>query len=131
MVNNTVSYDDPFLPKVMLSQATASSPRQRDRSFVTLGIILLELCFGISLDAHPLWNDQSFPRNPLDPMQQQAVAYEWAEDIDNEEGLEYAAAVKWCLKESPTTLGDNKWREDFARNVVQPLRKNYDFIIGK
>ena len=131
MENNVVSYDHPFLPKVIFQQSSANPPKKRDRSFTTLGIVLLELCFGTLLDAHPLWHDSSFPRNPSDPVQQQAVAYEWAEDVEEQEGVDYATAVKWCLRESPTSIADDKWREDFAQNVVQPLQRCYDFMVGK
>ncbi|GAB7360745.1 hypothetical protein MBLNU230_g0619t1 [Neophaeotheca triangularis] len=54
------------------------------------------------------------------------VAQEWAQDVELEAGEDYATAVEWCLQRSPNFVRNEKWREEFVRNVVQPLQRCYE-----
>ncbi|KAK5112293.1 hypothetical protein LTR85_011565 [Meristemomyces frigidus] len=99
---------------------------QRDRSFSTLGIVLLELCFGVRLEQHGLWQNPVYAAGKTDPLLRQTVACEWLNDVEDEAGGDYALAVSWTLKQAPAVLKDEKWRIEFAENVVQPLQACYE-----
>ncbi|KAK3047848.1 hypothetical protein LTR09_010823 [Extremus antarcticus] len=74
-------------------------------------------------------------RNPAyaalkaDPIIRQTVACEWVDDVQGEAADDYANAVAWTLKQSPAVLKDDKWREDFFQNVVQPLQRIADDLM--
>lgn len=112
-----------FEPELPLSQRV---PKATDRSFASLGIILLELLFGAQLEEHKLW--QHFGMKSVDdPTFRRMVAIQWAKDVEEEAGPDFASAVEWCLNKSPTTLGGNRWRGDLAQNVVVPLQRSSDW----
>jgi len=100
-----------------------------DQGFVTLGIILLELCFGRPLETHEMWSKSNGVLNPADPFHRQYVAAQWAKAIDLViDGPEYTNAVEWCLREAPTENKDEKWRQEFAMNVLGPLLKSANLL---
>lgn len=82
---------------------------KKDRSFSTLGIVLLELCFGRQLEDHHLWSSPAFSAGIADPMIRQAVACEWLEEVLGEAGEDYATAVHWTLRQAPVVIKDDKW----------------------
>lgn len=101
-------------------------------SFSTLGIVLLELCFGTPFEDHKLWATPGYATLKAEDMIRQAVARKWLEDVMGEAGEDYAMATEWTLRQSPAVLRDEKWREEFAQNVVQPLQRCYEaFHPGK
>jgi len=118
-------------PYVLANLAASgnSNAAAKDRSFSTLGIVLLELCFGIRLEEHRLWQNPIYVAGRADPMIRQAIACEWADEVSEEAGGDYALAVNWTLKQAPAVLKDDKWRIDFAQNVVQPLQRCYESML--
>lgn len=106
----------------------STHPTTKDRSFSTLGIVLLELCFGSRLEDHKMWQNPGYAALKADPIMRQTVACEWLDDVQGEAGEDYANAVNWTLKQAPATLKDEKWREEFAQNVVQPLQRYYEYL---
>lgn len=120
---NHASVSADFEPELPSSQRV---PKATDRSFASLGIILLELLFGAQLEEHKLW--QHFGMKSVnDPILWLMVAIQWAKDVEEEAGPDFASALEWCLNKSPTTLGRNRWRGDLARNVVVPLQRSSDW----
>ncbi|KAF2716733.1 hypothetical protein K431DRAFT_278294 [Polychaeton citri CBS 116435] len=106
---------EPSLP----SHVVASSNR-----FSTLGITLLELCFGRSLDDDERWQQTGLAALKSDLICRQFIAKKWLdEEVLDEAGENYDAAVRWCLQQAPRVTHDNRWREDFASNVVLRLQK--------
>jgi hypothetical protein len=100
-----------------------------DQGFVTLGIMLLELCFGRLLETHELWSNSKGSLDTADPFHRQFVATQWAKTIDLViDGPEYIKAVEWCLREGPTDNKDEVWREAFALNVLGPLLKSANML---
>ncbi|TKA63099.1 hypothetical protein B0A55_09554 [Friedmanniomyces simplex] len=95
---------------------------QSDQSFSTLGIVLLELCFGARFEDHPLWQHPAYASLKTDPNMRQVIACQWLRDVEGEAGDDYASAVNWTLRQAPLVGQTNRWREDFAQNVVQPLQ---------
>ena len=123
IIDGGIDYNMPYLLCDFEQEPVARSPqRSRDESFWTLGVVLLELCFGAPLEEHRLFADPNFARNPKDPFQRQAVAHDWANDVELEADADYACAVKWCLQQPPVTVNNIDWRKDFAQKVVQPLQ---------
>lgn len=88
-----------------------------------LGILLLELCFGVALEeqrkrlSYPVGHTESVHRT-YDLL----VAHDWSEDVEEEAGLAYSDAVAWCLQGRRFS----GWREEMMTNVVQPLQKATD-----
>ena len=111
--------------------SSSNSQPQKDRVFSTLGIVLLELCFGVRLEAHRLWQNSIYTIDRVDPMLRQAVACEWLEEVEYEAGVDYATAVKRALKRAPALIKDDTWRADFAKNVVQPLQRCFESMKPK
>lgn len=129
---NAASLGEPYLskhftPVQSTPPATSSKP---DRSFVSLGIVLLELCFGYRFEECSFWSTPGIAQLKADPHVRQAMACQWLEDVEGDAGVDYAGAVEWTLRQAPVTVKDNSWRLDFAENVVQPLARNYEMLTG-
>jgi hypothetical protein len=111
--------------------ATAAKPNEN--TFAQIGILLLELCFNKTLEQHPQWQFwQQTPNSVTDPILRLAVASMWARTVGDVWSLEGAQAVNWCLHFGRPQ--SDKWREEFASNVVEPLRnlcKNAGLDIDK
>ena len=56
------------------------------------------------------------------------IAIQWADEVEDDAGAEFATAVKWCLLDSPTTLDGSAWRKDLAEKVVLALQNCCDWI---
>jgi hypothetical protein len=91
-----------------------------DITFATLGIVLLELCFGYTLQSTPFWEKTD---KTSDLAQDRAAAYEWAEMVEGEADERYHHAIHWCLEKWEVRKGDKMWREEFHRIVVEPLHE--------
>ena len=128
---NSSPLGEPYLSKHFIATQTASPAAPKpDRSFVSLGIVLLELCFGHRFEECSCWSQPGFAQLKADPHVRQAMACQWLEDVESDAGVDYAGAVEWTLRQAPVTVKDNAWRLDFAENVVQPLARNYEMLTG-
>jgi hypothetical protein len=97
------------------------TPQLDDITFQKLGILLLELCFNKTLEQHPQWQSwQQMPTLVADPVLRFAVATTWARTVEDVWSVEGAQAINWCLHTARAQ--NHKWREEFAANVVEPLR---------
>lgn len=103
-----------------------------DRLLPTLGILLIELCFGTVLEDHETRkqyqaNSKGIASTPdLVAALDLAVALEWSRSVGGEAGELYSDAVQWCLRGQATGARDDKWREELFSNVVLPLRSCHD-----
>ncbi|KAL8788383.1 MAG: hypothetical protein Q9195_007341 [Heterodermia aff. obscurata] len=103
-----------------------------DRLLQTLGILLIELCFGTVLEDHEMRkqysaNNEGRASNPdLVAALDLAVALEWSRSVGGEAGELYSDAVQWCLRGQVAGAREDKWREELFSNVVLPLRSCYD-----
>jgi hypothetical protein len=98
------------------SKATISGSDEITDGFESLGIVLLELCFGKPIEMHPSWPQLPSGSGLL-------AALEWLKDVAEEAGPEYASAVAWCLiggRTISTSRGDG-WRRVMSNLVVKPL----------
>ena len=127
--NAAILHGEPYILAGFEASNASPSATQKDGSFSTLGIVLLELCFGYLLEDHKMWK-----QNPIyaslktDPNMRQTVACEWLGDVEGEAGEDYANAVNLTLRQAPAVLQDDKWRVDFAQSVVQPLQRYYEYL---
>lgn len=116
-------YGEPFIQQDFSDGRkvlTSSDPSTDEYNFYSLGILLLELCFGSRLEDHPL--RKKYPATS-DPVAMHAfdvmAALDWSRRVSDEAGNGYATAVKWCFM-SATAKGKS-WRGEIIGNVVQPL----------
>lgn len=101
---------------------------QLSSSLETLGIVLLELCFGKLLGEQPcrlrysITGDSTVER-ALDVQ----AAKEWHGEIEGEAGHDYAVAVGWCLGGILSTPPD-RWREAMHSKVVHSLESCHKYL---
>lgn len=87
----------------------------------TLGILLLELCFGELLEDQPYRTQHSNSScGPIERIFDVAAAKEWHGEVEEDAGYEYSVAVGWCLGGILSAPPD-KWREEMLQKVVHPL----------
>lgn len=121
----------PYLSKHFVTTQTSTSFTSKpDRSFVSLGIVLLELCFGQRFDECSFWSQPGYAALKANPNMRLTVAFDWLEGVEEDAGVDYSSAVEWTLRQAPVAVKDNTWRQDFAENVVQPLARNYELLSG-
>ena len=108
------------------------APVPRDRSLLTLGILLIELCFGTALEDHELRRqfrsagEQQAATPDSTAILDLAVAMEWSQSVCGEAGETYAEAVNWCLMGQVASARGAKWREELFANVVRPLQSCHE-----
>lgn len=123
VVNGVVVIDQPHLRTGFSQNASVNGQNSSvDETFMTLGILLLELCFGTSLEQSPFRNKYRSPDGQQDSMMDLAAAMKWAEHVEGEAGPEYADAVYWCLRFRRLNQIGNAWRQDLLQTVVEPLK---------
>ena len=100
-------------------------------AFHSLGIRLLELCFGKTVESHD-------PKVLKVPEAERfiasiMVAKVWAGSVEEEAGQAYSKAVKWCLADGGNEflIETDSWRDGMIKNVVLPLHTGYGNIFEK
>lgn len=99
-------------------------------SLKTLGIVLLELCFGELLREqtyrlqYPETGDSSKDR-AIDVI----AAKEWLGEVEEEAGENYSIPVAWCLEGLSTPY--DRWREEMLSEVVLKLEWCYKCLQRK
>ncbi|KAH7020417.1 hypothetical protein EDB80DRAFT_702936 [Ilyonectria destructans] len=93
-----------------------------------LGILLLELGFGMALEDQPcrkIWPPGSTAKEVegFDLL----AARDWQCQIFEEAGFDYADAVGWCLGAGRNTPRE-QWRQEMLQNVIQPLERCLDCL---
>jgi len=121
--NLIIPYNEPFIRQGFPHGHTHLSSTEsfaKDYNFYSLGIILLELCFGRRLEDHPL--RKRYP-STTDAEAKHAfdvtAALKWSDSVSDEGGDVYATAVKWCF--TGAAEREKNWRGEIVRNVVRPL----------
>lgn len=116
-----ISYHEPFIRQGFRDCDDHPQPDSGidDYNFFSLGILLLELCFGKRLEDHP--QRQRLPAASGGEKQAYDLqaAISWSQKVAGEGGDDYACAVNWCF-----TRGYNaakSWRIEIIKNVVRPL----------
>ncbi|PGG95724.1 hypothetical protein GX51_08147 [Blastomyces parvus] len=115
-----IPFGEPFIQQdFSLDLPSPVDAETNDCNFYSLGILLLELCFGRRLEDHPLrrkhpvGDEQS--RQTFDLM----AALKWSSSVQGEAGDDYASAVKWCFMEGSSV--NQSWRGEIVKYVIRPL----------
>ncbi|KAH0497862.1 hypothetical protein TgHK011_005144 [Trichoderma gracile] len=93
-----------------------------------LGIMLLELCFGRTLESQQCRLAFGAGKNDMEKASYDILAArDWLCHVNAEAGPAYADAVSWCLIGNRCTP-EEKWRQEMLRKVIEPLRLSCDFL---
>ena len=125
--SKAILLDKPHITTDFTTSAPASGTDDRS-AFASLGVILLELCFGTIIDTHPV--RLKFPAGDelTKPSFDLLAAVEWQREVGEEAGPDYASAVDWCLLRSRKLGSDSDWRRGLLREVVQPLERCHKYL---
>jgi hypothetical protein len=135
--------DSPFITSRFLQQSCPST-RSNDGTrqatmtdsqdvagIASLGILLLELCFGQAIERHPSW--LALPNAAVEEQVRAGLALvaalEWLKEVHDEAGGDYTEAVEWCLAGCRTMPGDGSWRKLMLERVVEPLERCYGYLV--
>lgn len=84
-----------------------------------LGICLLELCFGTTLETNKFRKQLPLGNAATKPMLDLAAALQWSKEVGEEAGPDFAEVIEWCLRAK--SLNDQSWRKEMWSNVIVPL----------
>ncbi|KAI0528221.1 hypothetical protein F5B22DRAFT_27092 [Xylaria bambusicola] len=130
----------PFITRrfVEVPASETSSRRQLILDMNRLGIMLLELCFNMTIKSCPARS--RFPSSD-DPETDAAfdliAALKWREDVNEEAGQEYSDAIEWCLvgcrmmsmTDNGTGVAGN-WRRQMLEKVTLPLQRCFQYLVS-
>lgn len=102
--------------------ATTSQPLDQRLAFFTLGVTILELCFGKTLQQSGYLRQPGQERTVWGKL---TAAYEWELSVNGEAGAQFAEAVGWLLGQNQPKPS---WREDMRQNAVDPLRLSLEAL---
>ncbi len=130
----SIQVDQPYILHALSTQPPPldPAPAPRDRSLPTLGILLIELCFGTALEDHEMRRqfrsagELQAATPDSTAILDLAVAIEWSQSVGGEAGETYAEAVNWCLMGQVAGARGDKWREELFANVVRPLQSCHE-----
>lgn len=123
---DTSEYKEPFLDH-NFGQGAADGFRRHlfKRSFRSLGVTLVELCFGNVIDNHsarirlPAGIETAELKAVLDA----DAAEKRVSEVTDEASEDFARAIDWCLSKHATLLETTDWRQEMYQQVVQRLCK--------
>jgi hypothetical protein len=115
-----VPYHEPFIRQgFSLDSPVISNTEANYCDFYSLGILLLELCFGQRLEDHPLRKKHPIEAGEIKQAYDLMAALKWSQSASDEAGDDYASAVKWCF--TGTNNANHSWRGEMIKNVIRPL----------
>ncbi|KAF2130672.1 hypothetical protein P153DRAFT_396059 [Dothidotthia symphoricarpi CBS 119687] len=107
---DNIPHQEPFLRQGFSPQhSTTTSTKANDCDFISLGILLLELCFGQRLEDHPLRKKYAVEVEGSKDAFDLMAALKWCQSVTDEGGDDYASAVKWCFV-AGARAGNDSWR---------------------
>ncbi|KAF2643630.1 hypothetical protein P280DRAFT_466398 [Massarina eburnea CBS 473.64] len=117
--DDNITFTEPFIRQGFSISSPASSCETSECNFYSLGILLLELCFGKPLEDHPI--RRKHPAGDGDSKQafDLMAALQWSRSVCDEGGEDYAAAVRWCFMGTGNT--SKGWQMEMIRTVIRPL----------
>lgn len=119
--NDEVTHNEPYIRQGFENSST-SGVISKDSDFSSLGIILLELCFGQRLEDQPFRKIYQHTTQEAKQAFDLMSALKWCKSVRDEGGDDYATAVQWCFFEG-AKVGSNDWRTEFVNRVIMPLEK--------
>ncbi|KAK4552180.1 hypothetical protein LTR86_010534 [Recurvomyces mirabilis] len=115
----------------------AGSDADRHLSLGALSIALMEICFCTLLGDTAIAKRPEFAvllandNAAISCAIRLAVAGRWfdnGDEVRQQVGDAYTAAVDWALHHSSIKADDEAWRREFLDNVVQPLQDTYNML---
>ncbi|RYP44263.1 hypothetical protein DL768_009267 [Monosporascus sp. mg162] len=121
---NTLLLDQPYVVrKFAAAPAKAAALDPGDLGVSSLGIVLLELCFGFVIEQHPSrlrlpnGEENETIKSALDLI----AALEWLKEVNDEVGADFADAVEWCLAGYRILPTDGSWRRQMLNKDTSLL----------
>lgn len=105
--------------------STANARFNAKKALSSLGIMLLELCFGKTIEDHPLRPQFFGPNNTPNAFTNISTAKQWHEDVLGELGDDMSDAIRRCLDCSfapKPNLDDKEFQEAVLDGVIMPLQ---------
>ncbi|KAH8730696.1 hypothetical protein GQ44DRAFT_699698 [Phaeosphaeriaceae sp. PMI808] len=119
--DETIKFQEPFICQGFAKRTTQKvAIEPGSRNFKSLGIILLELCFGQRLEDHPFRNRYPVGDANLKSDFDIMAALNWSKDVCGEAGEDYATAVNWCFGSQDS---NTNWRKEIIEHIIQPLEQ--------
>lgn len=90
----------------------------------SLGVILIELCFGQTIENHP--SRKRLPQGDNESLKGTydfVAALEWLKEVNDEAGEDYADAVEWCLSKCRVLSSGKEWRKEMLQHVIIPIER--------
>jgi hypothetical protein len=133
-----VSYSFPLPAHQVTLEDTArpnlKGPGYRNQSVFALGILLIELWFGSSLEKLRIKSDMGVDEIP-NPITDLVTARRLLEDVYSEAGDWYGDAVRRCIfcefDQRHTSLDNATFKDAVDRGVIQPLVNHLSSFSGK
>jgi hypothetical protein len=126
--------DEPHLDNCLQRKPDITPPTETSRrmqlssSLETLGIVLLELCFGKLLGEQSCrLKFSNTGHSTIERALDVQAAKEWHGEIEEEAGHDYSVAVGWCLGGILSTPPD-RWREAMNSKVVHSLESCHRYL---
>lgn len=118
--SRNVPYHEPFIRQgFSVPHPVTSNTEANDCNFYSLGILLLELCFGRRLEDHPLRKKHPAGAGEAKQAFDLMAALKWSQSVGDEGGDDYASAVNWCF--TGASNASQSWRSEIIKKVIRPL----------
>jgi hypothetical protein len=134
---NVLLLDKPYVTKDFArSQHESSTPQNSQNAedklvphIKTIGVMLLELCFGRTIGSFPERAEYPEGDAKTKSIWDNVAAEDLLEQLQEEAGPDYANAVRWCISDSvKLRLSQKGWRTEFCEEVVLPLEECYRIL---
>ncbi|PSN68573.1 hypothetical protein BS50DRAFT_571825 [Corynespora cassiicola Philippines] len=127
--SSVILLDRPYVSRRFVSANNTQPAKQDFQSGITfLGILLLELCWGVLIEEHPGRKNYPTCDAKTSHLFDQLVAVEWLKEVVDEAGVDYSEAATWCLLGSKSLGSGDNWRKLLYENVVQPLERCSSYL---
>jgi len=107
-------------------------PQTREHVTESLGIMLLELCYGKPLEKLKLYAQYRATITQVNATFNVRFAKFLCDTyLGDDHGPEVQAAVEWCLSNCRASMSEEKWEKEFFKEVVTPFHNYVQFLNGK
>ncbi|OAG05678.1 uncharacterized protein CC84DRAFT_1186852 [Paraphaeosphaeria sporulosa] len=132
-----VDIDRPYVvPKIEVLATLTSRPKRsfqnKNTVLLALAVALLELYFGVSAENHR--NLETQPAGAFNPWMLCAMAYEWADEEQENLSAAFSGAVNHCLRcfnDPSANLQDAEFLQAAVECIVLPLQEELHQFLGK
>ncbi|KAL1646286.1 hypothetical protein SLS58_003242 [Diplodia intermedia] len=122
---STVAVEEPFVSRGLSTGVLDGSMPANSHGIVSLGIMLLELAFNMTLEEFDRDREYVSPEGKRDAQLTWLAAVNWSKSAAEDAGIDFADAVKWCLQGQLVAVHDKEWRKELVANVLEPLQRFY------